>query len=117
MPPSSLSLEDVRGHACGKAVSRLPPDEIVEAKKSKKKKRNALVVCRDGKEFWTTQKQFWQWVREGVVAKSSDAPLAGRFHREHEELMVVVSQTLLDLGHPEHMREALHARRLALGKR
>ncbi len=89
----------------------------MDEKKSKKKKRNALVVCRDGKEFWTTQKQFWQWVREGVVAKCGESPLAGRFQREHEELLVVVSRTVLDLGHPEHMREALQARRLGLGKR
>lgn len=90
----------------------------MEAKKTgKKKKNNALVVCRDGKEFWTTQKQFWQWVREGVVSRTGDAPLTGQFQREHEELLVVVSNTLLDLGHPNHMSEALVARRRGLGKR
>ena len=86
-------------------------------KPKKKKKRTALVVCRDGKEFWTTQAQFWQWVREGVVAKTGDAPLAGEMLREHEELMVVLSNTVLDLGHPNHLREALHSRRHGLGKR
>ncbi|MCA1594265.1 MAG: hypothetical protein LC754_16890 [Acidobacteria bacterium] len=90
----------------------------MDAKKTgKKKKNNALVVCRDGKEFWTTQKQFWQWVRDGVVAQTGDAPLAGEFLREHEELLVVISNTVLDLGRPNHMREALRARRLGLGKR
>ena len=83
----------------------------------KKKKRTALVVCRDGKEFWTTQAQFWQWVREGVVGKIGDAPLKGEMLREHAELMVVLSNTVLDLGHPNHLREALHARRHGLGKR
>jgi hypothetical protein len=39
-------------------------------KEKKKKKRTALVVCRDRKQFWTTQAQFWQWVREGVVVKN-----------------------------------------------
>ena len=80
-------------------------------KQGRKKKRTALVVCRDGKQFWTTQAQFWQWVREGVVAKTGDSPLAGEFRREHEELLVVFSRTVLDLAHPHHLREALAARR------
>jgi hypothetical protein len=97
-------------------VCLLEPKTMTEEKK-KKKKRNALVVCRDGKEFWTTQKQFWQWVREGVVAKTGDAPLAGEFLREHEELLVILSNTVLDLAHPNHVREALSSRRTGLGKR
>ena len=83
--------------------------------KKKKKKKTALVVCRDRKEFWTTQTQFWQWVREGVVVKTGDGPLTGSFVREHEELMVVLSNTVLDLAHPNHIREALSSRRLGLG--
>jgi hypothetical protein len=83
--------------------------------KKKKKKKTALVVCRDRKEFWTTQKQFWQWVREGVIEKTDDHPLTGSFRRDHEELMVMVSNTVLNLAHPNHMREALLSRRLGLG--
>jgi hypothetical protein len=83
--------------------------------KKKKKKKTALVVCRDRKEFWTTQTQFWQWVREGVVVRTGDRPLTGMFVREHEELMVVLSNTVLDLAHPNHIREALMSRRLGLG--
>jgi len=85
-----------------------------EAKK-KKKKKTAMVICRDRKEFWTTQKQFWQWVRDGVVVKKSDQPLTGEFCREHSELMVLVSNTVLNLAHPNHMREALMSRRMGLG--
>ncbi len=88
-----------------------------DKKERKKAKRNALVVSRDGKEFWTTQKQFWQWVREGVVEKTGDAPLAGRYSREHEELTVFVSNTLLNLARPLHMSEALRSRRAGLGKK
>jgi hypothetical protein len=84
--------------------------------KKKKRKKTALVVCRDRKEFWTTQTQFWQWVREGVIAKTGDSPLTGRFAREHEELMVVFSNTVLNLAHPNHLREALMSRRLGLGR-
>jgi len=82
--------------------------------KKKKKKKTALVICRDRKQFWTTQKQFWQWVREGVVQKTGEQPLTGQFYREHEELLVILSNTILDLAHPNHMREALSARRIGL---
>ena len=85
--------------------------------KVKKKKRNALVVCSDRKEFWTTQAQFWQWVRDGVVVKLGDQPLTGAFLREHEELMVLLSNTVLNLAHPNHLREALMARRLGTSRR
>lgn len=87
-----------------------------DKKKRKKKKNTALVICRDRKEFWTTQTQFWQWVREGVVAKTGDQPLTGMFAREHEELMVVLSNTVLNLAHPNHIREALMSRRRGLGR-
>jgi hypothetical protein len=89
--------------------------EALSSKKGKKrKKRTALVVCRDRKQFWTTQTQFWQWVRDGVVVKTQDNPLTGSFLREHEELMVMLSNTVLNLAHPNHMREALASRRVGL---
>lgn len=84
-------------------------------KKKKKKKKTALIVCRNRKEFWTTQAQFWQWVREGIVVKTADGPLAGAFVREHEESMILISNTVLNLAHPNHVREALMSRRLGLG--
>ena len=80
-------------------------------KKKKRKKRTALVICRDRKEFWTTQAQFWQWVRDGIVIKTGEQPLTGLFKREHEELLVLLSNTVLNLAHPNHMREALLSRR------
>jgi hypothetical protein len=79
----------------------------------KKKKKNALVMCHDGKEYWTTQTEFWQWVRESVVRKVSDAPLTGQFIRQNEEYNVVISNTVLNLKCPNHLREALYARRKA----
>ncbi|MGH9941060.1 MAG: hypothetical protein ACRD9R_01730 [Pyrinomonadaceae bacterium] len=79
-----------------------------------KKKRTARVVCRDQQQFWTTQTQFWQWVREGVVVKMHDHPLTGAFTREHEEKLVVLSNTVLNLAHPNHLNEALRARRLGI---
>jgi hypothetical protein len=83
-------------------------------KKKKRKKKTALVVCRDRKQFWTTQTQFWQWVRDGVVTKTGDQPLTGLFKREHEELLVLLSNTVLNLAHPNHMREALLSRRIGI---
>lgn len=85
-----------------------------EKKAEKRKKKNALVVCRDGKEFWTTQSQFWQWVRERVVVKTSDGPLRGEFLRENEEYSVVISNTVLNLRHPNHLQEAVYVRRKVL---
>jgi len=83
-------------------------------KAEKRKKRTAMVTCRDRKTFWTTQAQFWQWVREGVVMKTGDKPLAGEFVREAEELNVVLSNTVLSLSRPNHLREALLSRRIGL---
>jgi len=88
-----------------------------KVKKKKKKRKTALVVCRDRKQFWTTQSQFWQWVREGVVIRTGDQPLTGTFAREHEELMVLLSNTVLNLAHPNHMREALLSRRVGLARK
>ena len=84
------------------------------ARKKKRKRKTALVVCRDRKQFWTTQTQFWQWVREGVVIKTGDQPLSGLFKREHEELLVLLSNTVLNLACPNHMREALLSRRIGI---
>lgn len=86
----------------------------VKDEKKKKRKRTALIICRDRKQFWTTQAQFWQWVREGVITKTGDSPLTGTFRRPHEELMVVVRNTVLNLAHPNHLREAMAARRASL---
>lgn len=90
--------------------------ELKELKKltRKKRKRNALILCHDGKEYWTTQAQFWQWVRESVVVKVSDGPLRGNFIRQNEEYNVVISNTVLNLKCPNHLREALDSRRKAL---
>jgi hypothetical protein len=86
-------------------------------KKLKRKKRTALIICRDRKQFWTTQTQFWQWFREGIVVKLDDHPLTGAFVRENEELMVLLANTVLNLAHPNHLREALTTRRTALARR
>lgn len=83
-------------------------------KKKAKKKRTARVICRDRKEFWTTQAQFWQWIREGVVTQTGDRPATGIFVRENEEYMVLLSHTVLNLAHANHLSEALRARRLGL---
>jgi hypothetical protein len=83
-------------------------------KAEKKKKRTAQVVCRDGKQFWTTQAQFWQWVRDGVVMKTGDKPLAGSFVHEAEELNVILGNTVLNLSRPNHLREAMLSRRIGL---
>lgn len=82
-------------------------------REKKKQKRNALVVCRDRSRFWTTQKQFWQWVREGKLLKLSDGPLTGQFVSAHEEKMITLANTVLNLACPNHLREAMAQRKLA----
>jgi len=89
-------------------------DEKKQTAKKKKRKKTAMVVCRDRKQFWTTQAQFWQWVRDGVVVKTGEQPLSGVFKRDHEELLVLLSNTVLNLAHPNHMREALLSRRIGV---
>lgn len=89
---------------------------VQQSMAKKGKKKTALVVCRNGKSYWTTQKQFWQWVREGAVVKRQDSPLCGEFVREHAELMVVFSNTVLNLAHPNHLNEALASRRAGMSK-
>ena len=83
----------------------------------RRKKRTALIICRDRKQFWTTQTQFWQWFRDGVVVKLGDQPLTGAFVRENEEMMVILQNTVLNLANPNHLREALSARRIGLARR
>ncbi len=83
-------------------------------KKKIKKKKTALIICQDRKQFWTTQAQFWQWVRDGIVVKTGEQPLTGLFKREHEELLVLLSNTVLNLAHPNHMREALLSRKIGM---
>ena len=82
----------------------------------KKRKHTALIICRHARPFWTTQAQFWQWARERVIRKIQDRPLTGVFLREHEELMVVLSNTVLNLANQNHLNEALSSRRLKKSK-
>lgn len=85
----------------------------VKKQANRKKKRTALVICRDGKQFWTTQAEFWRWVRDCVVVKIQDHPLTGVFQREDEEHLVVMSNSILNLAAPNHLREALLSRQKA----
>ena len=80
--------------------------------KKKKKKHTALIICRNSSQFWTTQAQFWQWARERIIVKTQDHPLTGMFVREDEEILVVLSNTVLNLACPNHLRESLLSRRL-----
>jgi hypothetical protein len=77
----------------------------------KKRKRTARIICRDRTEYWTTQAQFWQWVREMKVVKLHHSPLTGKFIRANEETMVLMGNAILNLAQPNHLNEALHARR------
>lgn len=111
MLPLKATEKHVTIEVCVRSAEERGKMNIKKARKRKKKKSTALVISRDRKQFWTTQRQFWQWVREGTVVKIGDHPLTGEFMREHEELMVLLSHTVLNLAHPHHLREALLSRR------
>lgn len=86
-------------------------DEKKLKRQLKKAKKNALVLCRDNSQFWTTQKQFWQWVRECKIIKTGDGPLSGHFAQEHEEKYIMLANTVLNMACPNHLREAMLQRK------
>ena len=72
-----------------------------------KVKKTARIVCINGSEFWATQKQFWKWVREGLVDVTAQRPLTGRFAGRRERLLVMVRHIVLDKACPSHKKEVL----------
>ena len=80
--------------------------------KKKKAKKNALVLCHDGGQFWTTQKQFWQWAREKTIEKVGDNPLTGKFLEPNEEKDIILANTVLNISRPLHLREVMAQRKL-----
>ncbi|MEK7833500.1 MAG: hypothetical protein AAB401_20585 [Acidobacteriota bacterium] len=75
-------------------------------------KKTALIVCNDGKEYWITQKQFWNMVREGVVTQIGDQPLKGKFRGRDDQLLITVGHTVLNKATPIHTSEVLETARL-----
>jgi hypothetical protein len=73
----------------------------------KKAKKTARIVCANDNEFWTTQTQFWQWVREGLVDVVGQSPLTGRFGGRREKLLIMIRHVVLDNACPEHKQEVL----------
>jgi hypothetical protein len=80
-------------------------------KANRKRKRTALVICQNDSQFWTTQSQFWQWVRELKVKKVKDNPLTGRFMVADEDSMIVLSNIVLNRKNSNHISEVLASRR------
>ncbi|HEY7545238.1 MAG TPA: hypothetical protein VID27_10165 [Blastocatellia bacterium] len=70
-------------------------------------KKTARIICTNDNEFWTTQKQFWSWVREGLVDVTEQHPLTGRFGGRREKLLVMVRRIILDNGSPQHKEDVL----------
>ena len=73
-------------------------------------KRSAKVICHGGC-VWVSPKQFWRWVRDGIIEYTSEPPLTGRYQGQREHFLVNVEHTLLDLTCPEHMSAVLLAKR------
>jgi len=75
-------------------------------------KKTARIICNNDKEFWLTQKQFWNMVREGVVIQTGNQPLTGQFRGRDDQLVIMVEHMLLNKATPIHTSEVLSARRL-----
>ena len=52
-----------------------------------------------------------------MIVKTGDAPLTGVFARQHEELLVLLGNTILNLAHPNHIREAMLSRRVGMTRK
>jgi len=74
-------------------------------------KKTALIVCNGDKQYWITQKQFWNMVREGVVVQTGNFPLTGRFRGRDDQLLVTIQHTVLNKATPNHTREVLSTSR------
>lgn len=75
-------------------------------------KKTARIICNNDKEYWLTQKQFWNMVREGVVVQTGHHPLTGRFRGRDDQLLIMIEHTILNKATPIHTSEILDTRRL-----
>ena len=80
-------------------------------------KKTALIVCQNSKEYWVTQKKFWNLVREGVVVQTGNDPLTGNFRGRDDQLLIMIQHTILNQATPLHTSEVLSARRISRIKR
>jgi hypothetical protein len=80
-------------------------------------KKTALIICGNGKQYWITQKKFWNLVREGMVIQTDNHPLTGRFRGREEHLLITLQHTVLNQATPIHTSEVLSARRISRLKR
>ncbi len=65
------------------------------------------MVCANNNEFWTTPKQFWEWVKDEIVTYQSDEPLTGKFEGRRDKLLIMVKHILLDASVPEHKDQVI----------
>lgn len=71
-------------------------------------KKNAKIVCNNKKEFWVTQKEFWNLLREGVVVQTGNFPLTGRFRGRDDQLLIMIQHLVLNKATPLHTSEVLN---------
>ena len=90
--------------------------KFTHSRTNMKVKKTALIICNDGKEYWITQKQFWNMVREGVVVQTGNHPLTGRFRGRDDQLLITIQHTVLNKATPIHTGEVLRILRLRKNK-
>lgn len=73
-------------------------------------RKSAKVIYSSG-SAWVSPKQFWSWVKDGIVEYVSSPPLTGRFLGRADKFIVSIEHTLLDVSCPEHLHAVLRSKR------
>jgi hypothetical protein len=74
-------------------------------------KKSAKIIYSGGGAAWVSPKQFWRWVKDGIVEYISEPPLTGKFLAQPEKFIVNVEHTLLDMSCPEHLQAVVAVKR------
>ena len=71
------------------------------------RKKNARITTNNDLEYWITQKEFWNMVREGVVIQTGEFPLSGKFRGREDQLLIMIQHVVLNTATPMHTEEVL----------
>ncbi len=71
------------------------------------RKKNARITTNNDLDYWITQKEFWNMVREGVVIQTGEFPLSGKFRGREDQLLIMIQHVVLNKATPMHTEEVL----------
>lgn len=73
-------------------------------------KHSARVHCFE-RSVWISPRQFWNLVRDEIVECVGEHPLTGRFKGRHDDFLVTINHTVLNLTCPQHRQEVIESKR------